>query len=66
MGHDRSDSPPPTLNQMEFHLAQNRKLKLSPRSDPTECERKWKYSSLSVENHNQIPIVRAPSAYMAI
>ena len=54
------------LNQMEFHLVQNQKEKLSPRSHPIECERKWKYSSLSVVKHNQIPIVRATSAYTVI
>ena len=48
-------------NQMEFHLVQNRKEnchhdqipfnvkgKLSPRSDPIQFERKWKYSFLGV------------------
>ena len=36
------------LNQMEFHLRSKSKGKLSPRSYPIQCERKWKYSFLSV------------------
>ena len=34
----------PILSQMEFNLVQ----KLSPRSYPIHCERKWEYSFLSV------------------
>ena len=37
------------LNQMEFHLVRKSKGKLSPRSYPIHCERKWKYNFLSVE-----------------
>ena len=33
------------LNQMELHLIQNRKGKLSSRSYPIQCERKWKQFS---------------------
>ena len=36
------------LNQMEFYLCSKSKGKLSPRSYPIQCERKWKYSFLSV------------------
>ena len=35
-------------NQMEFHLCSKSKGKLSPQSYPIQCERKWKYSVLSV------------------
>ena len=34
------------LNQMEFHLKS--KGKLSPRSYPIQCDKKWKYSFFSV------------------
>ena len=36
------------LNQIEFHLVQNRKIKLSPRSYPIHFGRKLKCSFLSV------------------
>ena len=41
MGYDRSDS---FWTKWNFHLVQ----KPSPRSYPIHCERKWKYSFLSV------------------
>ena len=36
------------LNQTEFHLVQNRK-EMSRRIYPIQCERKWKYSFLCVD-----------------
>ena len=36
------------LNQMDFHLVQKSKGKLSPRSYPIQCERKWNTSFVSV------------------
>ena len=48
MGYDRGDSLPFNfLNQMEFQLCLKSKGKLSPRSYPIQCERKWKDSFLS-------------------
>ena len=45
MGYDRGDSFPfDFLKEIEFNLVQ----KLSPRSYPIHCERKWKYSFISV------------------
>ena len=50
MGYDRGDSFPFDYepNGIPFG-SENRKEKLSPRSYPIHCERKWKYSFLSVE-----------------
>ena len=48
MGYDRGDGFLLILNQMEFHLVQNRKEKPSPRSYPIQFVRKWNTSFLSV------------------
>ena len=48
MGYDRGYSFHfDFLNQMEIHLVQKSKGKLSPRSYPIQYERKWKYSFVS-------------------
>ena len=44
------------LNQMEFHLVQNRKENCHPRSYPIQCERKLKYSFLSVPSDAGAPV----------
>jgi len=42
------------LNQIEFHLVQNRKENCHPpRSYPIQCERKWKQSFLSVHSREE-------------
>ena len=48
MGYDQGDSFPFDFepNEITFGLKSNGKL--SPRSYPIQCERKWKYSILSV------------------
>ena len=51
MGYDRDDS---FWTKWKFHLVQ----KLSPRSYPIHCERKWKYSFLSVGAHKSYLIHR--------
>ena len=43
MGYDRGDSFP-----FDFEPNGKSKEKLSPRSYPIQCERKWKHSFLSV------------------
>ena len=48
MGYDRGDS---FLTKKKFQLVQ----KLSPRSYPIHCERKWNYSFLSVYCSGCIP-----------
>ena len=53
MGYDRGDSFPFDFEPNEFPFGSKSKGKLSPRSYPIQCERKWKYSFLSDwHNHN--------------
>ena len=48
MGYDRADSFPFDIEPNEIPFGSKSKEKLSPRSYPIQCERKWKYSFLSV------------------
>ena len=49
MGYDRGDSFPFDFEPNGIPFGSNSKGKLSPGSYPIQCERKWKYSFLSVE-----------------
>ena len=49
MGYDRGDSFPFDFEQNGNPSGLRSEGKLSPRSDPIQCERKWKYSFLSVD-----------------
>ena len=48
MGYDRGDSFPFDFEPIGIPFGLKSKGKLSPRSYPIQCERKWKYSFLSV------------------
>ena len=48
MGYDRGDSFPYDFEPNRIPFGSKSKGKLSPRSYPIQCERKWKYSFLSV------------------
>ena len=48
MGSDRGDSFPFDFEPNENLFGSKSKEKLSPRSYPIQCERKWKYSFLNV------------------
>ena len=48
MGYDRGDSFPFDFEPNTIPFGFKSKVKLSPRSYPIQCERKWKYSFLSV------------------
>ena len=48
MGYDRGDSFPFNFESNGISFGFKSKGKLSPRSYPIQCERKWKYSFLSV------------------
>ena len=50
MGNDRGDSFSLDFEPNGIPFGSESKGKLSPRSYPIQCERKWKYSSLSVSN----------------
>ena len=71
MGYDRGDSFLFDLKPNGIPFGSKSNGKLSPRSCPIKCERKWKYSFLSAHteksfpnlvNLNQIWIVIFPSA----
>ena len=48
MGYDRGDRFPFDFEPNGIPYGTKSKGKLSPRSYPIQCERKWKHSSLSV------------------
>ena len=48
MGYDRGDSFPFEFEPNGIIFGLKSKGKLSPRSYPSQCERKWKHSFLSV------------------
>ena len=48
MGYDRGDSFPFDFEPNGMPIGSNSKRKLSPRSYPIQCERKWEYSFISV------------------
>ena len=48
MGYDRDDSFPFDFKPNGIQFDSKLKEKRSPRSYPIKCERKWKYSFLSV------------------
>ena len=52
MGYDRGDSFPFDFEPNGIPFGSKLKGKLSPRSYPIRCERKWKYSFLSVTRCN--------------
>ena len=52
MGYDRGDSFPFDFEPNGIPFGSKSKGKLSPRSYPIQCERKWKYSFLSVRGEN--------------
>ena len=47
MGYDRGDCFPYDFEPNGFSFGSKSKGKLSPRSYPIQCERKWKHSFLS-------------------
>ena len=49
MGYDRGGSFPFDFEPNENPFGSKSKRKLSPRSYPIQCERKWKHSFLSEE-----------------
>ena len=49
MGYERGDSFPFDFEPNGFPFGSKSKGKLSPRSYPIQCERKWKYSFLSAQ-----------------
>ena len=49
MGFDRGDSFPFDFETNGIPFGSKSKGKLTPRSYPIQCERKWKYSFLSVD-----------------
>ena len=49
MGYDRGDSFPFDFEPNGIRFGSRSKGKLSPRSYPIHCERKWKYSFLSAQ-----------------
>ena len=51
MGYDRGDSFPFNFEPNGIPFGSKSKGKLSPRSYPIQCERKWKHSFLSVRIH---------------
>ena len=57
MGYDRGDSFPFDFEQNGIPYGSKSKGKLSPRSYPNQCERKWKSSFLSVETNHTTQIV---------
>ena len=50
MGYDRGESFPFDFESNRIPFGSKSKGKLSPRSYPIQCERKWKYSFLSAES----------------
>ena len=51
MGYDRGDSFPFDFEPNGIPFGSKSKGKLSPRSDPIQCERKWKCSFVSVNGY---------------
>ena len=49
MGYDRGDSFIFDFEPNKISFGRKSKGKLSPRSYPIQCERKWKYSFVSVD-----------------
>ena len=54
MGCDRGDSFPLDFEPNGTPFGLKLEGKLSPRSYPIQCERKWKYSFLSIKRPTQI------------
>ena len=54
MGYDRGDSFPFDFEPNLIPFGSKSKGNLSSRSYPIQCERKWKYSFLSVHTENYI------------
>ena len=53
MGYDRGDSFPFDFEPNRIPFGSKSKGKLSPRSYPIHCERKWKHSFLSVGTYER-------------
>ena len=58
MGYDRGDSFPFDFEPNGTPFGSKSKGKLSPRSYPIHCERKWKYSFLSVHCKKFSPMLQ--------
>ena len=59
MGYDRGDSFPCDFEPTGIPSGSKSKGKLSPRSYPIQCERKWKHSFLSAHDpHEAVPSAR--------
>ena len=56
MGYDRSDSFPFDFKPNGIPFGSKSKGKLSQRSYPIQCERKWKYSFLSAQDKLRITL----------
>ena len=56
MGYDRGDSFAFNFEPNGFPFGSKSKGKLSPRSYPNQCERKWKYSFLSVKRKHKMNV----------
>ena len=54
MGYDRGGSFPLDFEQNGFPFGSKSKGKLSPRSYPIQCERKWNTSFLSVASWREL------------
>ena len=62
MVYDRGDSFPLDFEPNRIPFGSKSKGKLSPRSYPIQCERKWKYSFLSV----MMPLPDSSTIYMCV
>ena len=60
MGYDRGDSFPFDFEPNGITFGSKSKGKLSPRSHPIQCERKWKYNFLSERHRTWARSFRAP------
>ena len=54
MGYDRGDSFPFDFEPDGIPFSSKSKGKLSPQPYPIQCERKWKYSFLSIALSNKV------------
>ena len=66
MGYDRGDSFSYDFEPKGFSFGSKSKGKLSPRSYPIQCERKWKHSFLSEGQTYSFPRAQRLSATMGI
>ena len=57
MGYDRDDGFPFDFEPHGIPFGSKSKEKLSPRSYPIQCERKWKHSFLSVSQQSAMNLI---------